>query len=84
MIFNVFNSAELQKSTIEFSHDLDLSFFSSSLYITLATNPNFFESCTIAVKKIYRKIASSNTSPLEAQVGFFRLLMKGMFSPYVL
>ena len=29
----------------------------------------------------YRKIASSNTSRLEAHVGFFRLLMKG---PYVL
>ena len=33
---------------------------------------------------IYRKIASSNTSRLEAHVGFFRLLMKGIFGPYVL
>ena len=32
----------------------------------------------------YRKIASSNTSRLEAHVGFFRLLMKGIFGPYVL
>ena len=31
----------------------------------------------------YRKIASSNTSRLEAHVGFFRLLMKGIFGPYV-
>ena len=32
----------------------------------------------------YRKIASSNTSRLEAHVGFFRLLMKGIFGPNVL
>ena len=32
----------------------------------------------------YRKISSSNTSRLEAHVGFFRLLMKGIFGPYVL
>ena len=31
----------------------------------------------------YRKIASSSTSCLEANVGFFRLLMKGIFGPYV-
>ena len=33
---------------------------------------------------IYRKVASSNTSCLEAHAGFFRLLMKGIFNPYVL
>ena len=32
----------------------------------------------------YRKIASSNMSRLVAHVGFFRLLMKGIFGPYVL
>ena len=32
----------------------------------------------------YCKIASSNTSRLEAHVGFFRLLMKEIFGPYVL
>ena len=32
---------------------------------------------------IYRKMASSNTARLEAHVGFFRLLMKGIFGPYV-
>ena len=32
----------------------------------------------------YRKVASSNTSCLEAHVGFFRLLMKGIFNAYVL
>ena len=35
-------------------------------------------------KTKYRKIASSNTSRLEAHAGFFRLLMKGIFGPYVL
>ena len=31
----------------------------------------------------YRKVASSNTSRLKAHEGFFRLLMKGIFYPYV-
>ena len=33
---------------------------------------------------MYRKVASSNTSRLEAHAGFFRLLMKGIFNPCVL
>jgi hypothetical protein len=33
---------------------------------------------------IYRKVASFNMSRLEAHAGFFRLLMKGIFDPYVL
>ena len=32
----------------------------------------------------YRKVVISNTSCLEAHTGFFRLLMKGIFDPYVL
>ena len=32
----------------------------------------------------YHKVASSNTSRLEAHAGFFKLLMKGIFDPYVL
>ena len=31
-----------------------------------------------------RKVASSNTSHLEAHAGFFRLLMNGIFYPYAL
>ena len=31
----------------------------------------------------YRKVASSNTSHFEAHAGLFRLLMKGIFDPYV-
>ena len=32
----------------------------------------------------YYKVASSNTFCFEAQADFFRLLMKGIFDPYVL
>ena len=32
----------------------------------------------------YHKVASSNMSCLEAHAGFFRLLMKGIFDPYIL
>ena len=32
----------------------------------------------------YRKVASSNTFRLKAHAGFFRLLMKGIFDPYIL
>ena len=39
--------------------------------------------CTCWFHMSYRKVASSNMSRLEAHVGFFRLLMKGIFNPYV-
>jgi hypothetical protein len=32
----------------------------------------------------YPKVASTNTSCLKAHADFFRLLMKGIFDPYVL
>ena len=35
-------------------------------------------------KKTYCKIASSNMSHLEAHAGLSKLLMKGIFGPYVL
>ena len=38
----------------------------------------------VAFTLIYRKVASSNTSRLEAHAGFFRLHMKVIFDPYVL
>ena len=38
----------------------------------------------LSYSTIYRKVASSNMSPLEAHAGFFRLVMKGIFDPYVL
>ena len=37
-----------------------------------------------STKYIYRKVARSNTSRLEAHAGFFRLIMKGTFDPFVL
>ena len=33
---------------------------------------------------VYRKVASSNMSHLDAHAGFSGLLMKGIFDPYVL
>ena len=33
---------------------------------------------------MYRKVAHSNKSHLEAHAGFFRLLIRGIFDPYVL
>ena len=33
---------------------------------------------------IYSKVVSSNTSCLEANADFFRLLVKGIFDPYIL
>ena len=39
---------------------------------------------TVYEKKKYRKVMSYNTSGLEAHAGFFILLMKEIFDPYVL
>ena len=41
-------------------------------------------STTSGLPSAHRKVVSSNTSRLEAHAGFFRLLMKGIFEPYVL
>ena len=38
----------------------------------------------VTEKRTYRKVASSNTSRLEAHAGFFRLLMKEIFDAYIL
>ena len=55
-------------------------------YITYSITLKKFISGSMcaATSFIYRKIASSNTSRLEAHAGFFRSLMKGIFDPYVL
>ena len=42
-----------------------------------------FTATQIMSKTRYRKVASSNMFRLEAHGGFFRLLMKGIFHPYV-
>ena len=50
--------------------------------------PNFGDSSKQAIifmrLSTYHKVSSSNTSRLDAHAGFFRLLMKGIFGPYVL
>ena len=46
-----------------------------------------WNSCSFTIldlKVIYRKVASSNMSCLEAHAGFFRLLMKGIFELFLL
>ena len=52
--------------------------------LSLQTTMGQTSSCSRIQTLAYRKVASSNTSRLEAQAGFFRLLMKGIFNPYVL
>ena len=44
----------------------------------------FIHRCTLQIYVTYHKVASSNTYRLEAHAGFFRLLVKGIFDPYVL
>ena len=45
----------------------------------------FFTMCPVDdLCFMFPKVASSNTSHLEAHAGFFRLLIKGIFNPYVL
>ena len=46
--------------------------------LNIMWHPRFFQN------PIYRKVANSNLSRLEAHADFFRLLMKGIFDPYVL
>ena len=60
------------------------------LSLTLKAHPcPFIHTLTLLYKQrfisnTYRKVASSDTSRLEAHAGFFRLLMKGIFDPSVL
>ena len=59
----------------------------SSIFVVFLENTKFdkiSQANKWSVDKKPSKITSSNTSCLEAHVGFFRLLMKGSFGPYVL
>ena len=59
-----------------FKRALKLNFFLDKFFAHLVFDVIFnFQYC---------KLASSNTSCLEAYAGFFRLLMKGIFDGYVL
>jgi hypothetical protein len=55
----------------------------SNFNFTLAAHCTLMHFCHIH-PVYYRKVASSDTSCLEAHADFFRLLMKGIFDPYVL
>ena len=46
-------------------------------------DPNFMKN-TLEQQGTYLKVVNSNTSCLDAHAGFFRLLMKWTFDPYVL
>ena len=53
--------------------------------MNVRTEINYFKTKLIRVLTItYCKVASPNTSCLEAHAGLFRLLMKGILDPYVL
>jgi hypothetical protein len=53
-----------------------------SLLVTVWANLGF--SFSIGPKQKYRIVASRSTSRLMTCLGLFRLLMKGIFGPYVL
>ena len=54
---------------------LDIPYPADNVSASVRTNPFLSK---------YRKVASSNTSCLEAHASLFRLLMKGIFEPYLL
>ena len=59
--------------------------FYSHLAISIENSPFYLISTgklAVTYNTKYRKITSSNTSHLKAHVGFFRLLMKGIFGPF--
>ena len=56
-------------------------YWESLLFRSAILKCKYFSESTSKIDYIYRKIASSNTSRLEAHVGYFRLLMKGIFGP---
>ena len=57
-------------------------------YVSSSSNVHktFFKVCVKLQKQDFDSfiVGSSNTSCLEAYAGFFKLLMKGIFDPYVL
>ena len=61
---------------------LDNYYSQKVIFLTVFKECN--EDCKQINGNIYRKVASSNTSRLEAHDGFFRLFVKGIFDPYVL
>ena len=65
-------------------HNIQICMISLTIFSLIMQRGPSISSCGLPIKVVYRKVASSNTSRLEAHAGFFRLLMKGIFDPYVL
>ena len=74
----------LKAKVIWYSFMLNTQYRYKKFNLTLPAQNGIWVKFVDKVSFTYRKIASSNTSRLEAHVGFFRLLMKGIFGPYVL
>ena len=58
-----------------------------SKLLDLIPGPLIFKANALSfdpAEKYYRIVASASSSRLEAHTGLFRLLMKGVFDPYVL
>ena len=58
--------------------------FGKFLNIIVKKNQLMFLLNQVILENAYRKIACSKTSRLEGHAGFFRLLRKGIFDPYVM
>ena len=64
--------------------DIGLIPFINHNLLAVSVHKYIYGSFIVSKGTLYHKVASYNTSCLEAHAGFFRLLMKGIFDPYVL
>ena len=53
-------------------------------FVQVSISPGKDITRMLTLKFTYSKVEGSNTSRLEEHAGFFKLLMKGIFNPYVL
>ena len=74
-IYGIFLPSAEQRFFLFFSTQWDFRIPSTRLKFCQELDYKFF---------MYHKVASSKTSYLEAQAGFCRLLIKGIFNPYAL
>ena len=76
-----------QNGQIQFLFHLDISCYTAITYQRrfIFGESSLLKDLTCCMHKwTYRKVASSNTSHLEAYAGKYRLLLKGIFDTYVL
>ena len=87
-IINIINLQECHSCRICWNAKKNELWVFSSVSLKIRRAANFFQLhqkfCLFLRCFTCRKIISSNTSRLEAHAGLFRLLMKGIFEPYVL